>query len=106
LAAVRRILTGEQHMTVYKPVRTQAKVAAELAVILARDGELPPGVRTSWVHNGFADIPTLVLNPHAVPRESIEATVIADGFWSVDEVCAGLEETCAEVGITAEVPAP
>lgn len=100
LAAIRRILTGEQHMTVYKPVRMQATVAAELAVTMARTGEIPPGARTGWVNNGFADIPTLILNPHAVTRHSIESTVIADGFWSRDEVCSGLEAACAEVGIT------
>lgn len=100
LAAVRRILTGEQHMTVYKAVRTQAQVAAELAVGLARTGEIGSGVRTNWVDNGYWRIPALTMQPMAVTRETIAATVIADGFWSPEEVCAGLERECARQGIT------
>jgi D-xylose transport system substrate-binding protein len=101
LAAVRRILAGEQHMTVYKAVRTQARVAAELAVKLARTGEIGPGVRTNWVDNGHRRIPALTLQPRAVTRETIAATVIADGFWPIDEICAGLDRECVRQGIVA-----
>jgi D-xylose transport system substrate-binding protein len=99
LAAVRRILAGEQHMTVYKAVRTQARVAAELAIKLARTGEIDPGVRTNWVDNGHGRIPALTLQPMAVTRETIADTVIADGFWSVEQICAGLRQQCAGAGI-------
>jgi D-xylose transport system substrate-binding protein len=104
LAAVRRILAGEQHMTVYKAVRTQARVAAELAVKLARTGEIDPGVRTNWVDNGHGQIPALTLQPLAVTRETLAATVIADNFWPVEQVCAGLAEQCARAGITGGSP--
>lgn len=100
LAAVRRILTGEQYMTVYKAVRTQAESAADLAVSLARTGEAPDGLRNSWVDNGYAEIPALMLEPVAVTRETIAGTVVADGFWSVDEICDGLAAQCAAAGLT------
>jgi D-xylose transport system substrate-binding protein len=99
LIAIRRILTGEQHMTVYKSFRTQARVAAEVALVLARDGDLPSGVATGEIDNGYGPVPTLRLEPLAVTRDTIATTVIADGMWTVDEVCAGLEEVCAEVGL-------
>jgi D-xylose transport system substrate-binding protein len=99
LAAVRRVLAGEQHMTVYKAVRTQARVAAELAVGLARQGELPGGVRTTWVNNGHADVPSMMLEPLLVTRDTIAATVVADGFWTVDEICDGLESECVVAGV-------
>lgn len=101
LSAVRRILTGEQHMTVYKAVRTQARVAAELAVALARNGEIPDGVRTTWVDNGFGPIPALMLEPLLVTRDTIATTVVQDGFWSLAEVCDGLETECAATGLMA-----
>lgn len=99
LAAVRRILAGEQHMTVYKAVRTQARVAAELAVSLARDGGIPDGVRTSWVDNGSGRIPALMLEPRLVKRETIADTVVAEGFWTVADVCDGLEPECEAAGL-------
>ncbi|TDC54538.1 sugar ABC transporter substrate-binding protein [Jiangella ureilytica] len=105
LAAVRRILTGEQYMTVYKAVRTQARSAADLAVGLARTGEPPEGMRNSTVDNGYAQIPALMLEPVAVTRETIAGTVVADGFWSVDEICDGLAPQCAAAGLTATGPA-
>ncbi|SDU58878.1 ABC transporter substrate-binding protein [Jiangella alkaliphila] len=100
LAAIRRILTGDQYMTVYKAVRTQAEMAADVAVSLARTGEPPDDLRNSWVDNGQGRIPALMLEPVAVTRETIAATVVADGFWSVDEICEGLEQECAVAGLT------
>lgn len=100
LAAIRRILTGEQHMTVYKSFRTQAQVAAEVAYALARDGVLPPGVATSEIDNGAGPVPTLRLTPIAVTRDTLAATVIADGMWTVDEVCRDLERACERAGVS------
>lgn len=101
LSAVRRILTGEQHMTVYKAVRTQARVAAELAVSLADNDEIPAGVRTNWIDNGHGPVAALMLEPIAVTADTIASTVVADGFWSVAEICAGIEDACARAGLTA-----
>lgn len=103
LAAVRRVLAGEQYMTVYKAVRTQARMAAELAISLAETGEIPAGIRSAWVDGGHGRIPALLLEPQAVTRETIGSTVVADGFWSIAEICAGLERECADAGL-AEPP--
>ncbi|SEF18417.1 sugar ABC transporter substrate-binding protein [Jiangella alba] len=102
LAAVRRILTGEQYMTVYKAVRTQAQAAADVAVGLARTGEPPDGLRTDWVDNGHGRVPALMLTPVAVTRDTIAATVVADGFWTVDEICEGLAAECAAAGLAQD----
>lgn len=104
LAAVRRILTGEQYMTVYKAVRTQAETAADVAVALARTGEPPGGLDTSLVDNGRERIPALMLEPVAVTRDTIAETVVADGFWTVDEICEGLRAECAAAGIAEAAP--
>jgi D-xylose transport system substrate-binding protein len=99
LAAIRRIITGEQHMTGYKSFRTQAQVAAEVAYALARDGALPPGVATSHIDNGAGPVPTLRLTPIAVTLDTIAATVIADGMWTLDELCRDLEPACERAGL-------
>jgi len=100
LAALRRIITGEQHMTVYKSFRTQAQVAAEVAYVLSRDGVLPPGVATSTTDNGHGPVPTLRLTPAAVTRDTIARTVVADGMWTIEELCDGLDDACARIGLT------
>lgn len=102
LAAVRRILTGEQYMTVYKAVRTQAEMAADVAVSLARTGAPPDGLRNDWVGDGDGRVPALMLEPVAVTRDTIAATVVADGFWTFGEICEGLEAECAAAGLTED----
>lgn len=99
LAAIRRILAGEQHMTVYKALRRQAAAAAEAAVALARTGAVPPELPSTTIDNGHDEVPTLLLAPAPVTRETIGDTVIADGFWTRDEVCAGLTDACTKAGL-------
>lgn len=99
LAAIRRILAGEQHMTVYKALRRQAAAAAEVAVSLARSDAVPADAATDLVDNGHGEVPTLLLEPLPVTRGTIRETVVADGFWERDEICRGLEAACAEVGL-------
>jgi D-xylose transport system substrate-binding protein len=84
LAAVQRILTGEQTMTIYLDIRAQAEKSAELAVALAK-GEKPAAPTT--VHNGTADIPSFLLDPIAVSKENIKDTIVKDGFYTVEQIC-------------------
>src|SRR3569833_2145904 len=63
LAAVQRILTGEQYMTIYLDIRSEAEMAAERAVAVVR-GE-KPGAPTK-ADNGTAQIPAFLLDPIAV----------------------------------------
>jgi D-xylose transport system substrate-binding protein len=98
LAAIQRILIGEQYMTVYKAIKPEAEQAAELAVQLAR-GETPPAPKDK-VPNGMKDVPSILLTPVAVTKDNINDTIIKDEFWSVDEVCTGkYAAACKEAGI-------
>jgi D-xylose transport system substrate-binding protein len=83
LAAAQRIVTGTQTMTVYKPIRQLAEVAAELAVRMAK-GETPRADRL--VNNGKIDVPSVLLKPIAVDAGNIDDTIIADGFHSREDV--------------------
>lgn len=88
LAAIQRILIGEQFMTVYKAIKPQAEVAAEIAFALLTGQEVPEhvtGGRTT--NNGEIDIPSVLLTPVAVTVDNIADTVVADEFWTIEEIC-------------------
>lgn len=99
LASIQRILSGEQYMTVYKAIKPEAAIAAEMA-IAAATGEVYRGVRTELVHNGSVDVPGVLLEPIPVTREDVASVIIADGFYTVDEICtAEYREACRQAGI-------
>ena len=98
LAAIQRILIGEQYMTVYKAIKPEAEQAAELAVALAK-GETPPAPKDK-VNNGTKDVPSIILSPVAVTKDNVNDTIVKDGFWSADEICtAKYASACKEAGI-------
>jgi D-xylose transport system substrate-binding protein len=97
LAAVQRILTGEQNMTIYLNIRTEAEKSAELAVALAK-GEKPAAPTT--VNNGTADVPAFLLDPIAVTADKIKDTIVKDGFYKAADICtAEVKDACAKAGI-------
>jgi D-xylose transport system substrate-binding protein len=100
LAAIQRILAGEQFMTVYKAIRPEADAAAELAVALARGEEPPSNLVNGEVDNGSGMIPSVLLDPVSVTKDNVADTVVADEFVDVSELCSGeYADACAEAGI-------
>jgi D-xylose transport system substrate-binding protein len=98
LAAIQRILIGEQYMTVYKAIKAEAEATAELAVSLAK-GETPPAAKDK-IDNGTKQVPSILLTPVAVTKDNINDTIIKDKFWSVSEICTGKYAAgCKEAGI-------
>src|SRR6185312_15467564 len=69
LAAIQRILAGEQYMTVYKAIKAEAEQAAQLAVSLAK-GETPSGADDK-IDNGMKQVPSILLTPVAVTKDNI-----------------------------------
>jgi D-xylose transport system substrate-binding protein len=86
LAAIQRILLGEQYMTVYKAIKAEANAAAELAVALAKGTGVPTSMTLSKVNNGQIDVPSVLLTPVAVTKDNIKTTVVADGFWTTAQI--------------------
>jgi D-xylose transport system substrate-binding protein len=102
LAAVQRILAGDQYMTVYKAIRTEAESAAQLAYDLAY-GIAVPATMTDGktVDNGSTSVPALLVSPVAVTRQTIISTVIADGFLTKADLCTDqLAKACIAAGIS------
>ncbi|WNG38740.1 sugar ABC transporter substrate-binding protein [Archangium minus] len=89
LAAIQRILAGEQYMTVYKAIKKEGEIAAEVAVALMRGGQPPAGRVNGKVNNGTKDVPSILLPAQIVTKDNIKSTVIADGFWTTAQICEG-----------------
>lgn len=83
LAAIIRILDGTQTMTVYKPLGSQAKLAAEAAVALAK-GEPVKSLGSFTVGN--KSIPAILLPPVVVTKSNVKETVIKDGFQNLETI--------------------
>jgi D-xylose transport system substrate-binding protein len=83
LAAMKRIVAGTQSMTVYKPLRPLARMAAGAAINMAQ-GQTEEGVVT--VNNGKKDVPARLLEPISVDKETMDRTVLADGYHTRNEV--------------------
>ena len=108
VAAIQRILAGEQYMTVYKAIRPEAEKTAELACALYKGEKPAEGVVTGKVNNGTIDVPSVLLTPIAVTMdgagdtESVADTVVKDKFYgedSVAQICKGYEKACAAAKI-------
>lgn len=85
LDATRRIVNGTQTMTVYKPVRALARLAADAAIALAKSEDVPTAMT---VNNGRRDVPAMLLTPIPVDKDTIETTLIRDGFHKREAVYA------------------
>lgn len=100
LAGIQRIVAGEQLMTVYKNIQPQAELAAVIALALLKGEGLSPTLINGTTPNGRIDVPSVLLTPSSVTRDRVRSTVIADGFWTAADVCAGeFAEPCAAAGI-------
>ena len=99
LAGIQRILAGEQALTVYKPIKPEAEMAAQLAYDLLQGK--PPSGTTTTVNNDTKDVPSVILDPIVVTKENVKDTVIKDEYWTVDEVCTGqYAKACASAGLS------
>src|SRR3954452_16664893 len=101
VAAIQRILVGEQYMTIYLAIKKQAESAAELAVDLLKGTAPPSTLVNAKVNNGSGDIPSVMLDPTAVTKDNIKDTIIADNFHQASEICtAKYASACTEAGIS------
>lgn len=84
LDAVKRVFAGTQTMTVYKPIEAIATKAAELAIQIVKENKIPQ-VNLS-VNNGQKQVPAVLLPSMVVNRETIDLTVIADGYLEENNI--------------------
>lgn len=89
LVACQRIVSGDQSMTIYKPVDDLARKATELALAMAKG---KPLIARAATHNGLVEVPSVFHEVVTVTRDNIDDTVIADGFHSRELVYKGTGE--------------
>ncbi len=101
LAGIQRIVAGQQYMTVYKAIKTEAQDAAQLANDLVNDQPAGSLVNQHVVNTTKASIPSVILTPVTVTQKNIGSTVVKDGFWTVNQICtSAYAADCKKIGLT------
>lgn len=102
LAAVQRIISGEQYMSIYKSYPQEAETAAEMAVarIQGRDIQFDALTRDKVDSPTQKDVPSQLVSVVALTKANIRSTVIEDGIYKVSDICAGkYEDDCSALGL-------
>jgi D-xylose transport system substrate-binding protein len=86
LVACQRIVSGEQAMTIYKPVEQLAARATKVAFAMAKG---KPIIAKDTTNNGKIEVPSIFHDVVTVTKDNIDKTVIADGFHKREDVYAG-----------------
>ncbi len=92
VAGIHNILTGDQSMTVYKAISKEAMATAQLVAAISNGtgtSSLING-QTTIPQSGGANIPSVLETPVTVDKANVKSTVVADGFVTVQAICAGL----------------
>lgn len=93
IAALQRIIAGDQYNTISKPSEIVAQAAAEVANQFLQ-GETPEPETTLY------DTPSQLFVPAVVTQENIKAEIFDAGIQTPEEVCTSeFEAACRELGI-------
>jgi D-xylose transport system substrate-binding protein len=98
LQGIQNVLTGDQCMTVYKPIAQEADAAAKLAIALAK-GQTPAAPADS-TNNQKKDVPSVLLTPVGVTKDTVKNYLKEVDFPKVSEICAGkVASACTANGV-------
>ncbi|WP_210585140.1 substrate-binding domain-containing protein [Streptomyces sp. GESEQ-35] len=102
LAAVQRIIGGEQFMSVYKSYPQEAEAAAEMAVakIQGKDIQFDALTRDKVDSPTDKDIPAQLVAVVALTKNTIKDTVLADDIYQLSDICTSkYKAACDEIGL-------
>jgi D-xylose transport system substrate-binding protein len=97
LTGIQNILSGDQGMTIYKPIAREAKATAQLVRALSRGEDTQSLVNGATEIQGGKSIPSILENPIVVDQKNVADTVIKDGFLTKEQVCKGLPVKASSV---------
>ncbi|MGW0950232.1 sugar ABC transporter substrate-binding protein [Streptomyces sp. NPDC002623] len=101
LSALRRIVGGEQYMTVFKPFGPEAAAGGAMAVAAARGQSLDPVATGEVPTRGGEAVASVLLTPVSVTVDNIAQTVVKDGLHTVRQICTPeLRAACDQAGLT------
>jgi D-xylose transport system substrate-binding protein len=83
--ACKNILKGQQTMTIYKPVKKMAVLAAELSMKIAK-GENVDEFFKNKLFNGKKEISSTLLEVISVDATNLKSTIVTDGMVTEDEL--------------------
>jgi len=96
VVGLQQIVTGDQGMTVWKPIAQEADAAAQLAAYMLNGTQPPASLLNGTTDNGSGTpIPSVLLTPISVTLDNMESTVIQAGVATKDQICQGLPQPCA-----------
>lgn len=90
VTGIQNILTGDQAMTVYKPIAKEVQVTAQLVAALSNGTDPAALVNGQTTLKIGGQVASVLLNPIAVDKSNVQKTVIADGYLTREEICNGL----------------
>src|SRR5437588_3698156 len=92
VSGIHNILAGDQAMTVYKAIAQEAMATAQLVAAVSNGTDTSSLIngQTTIPQTGGASIPSVLETPVAVDKTNIKSTVVADGFVTVQDICAGI----------------
>jgi D-xylose transport system substrate-binding protein len=94
LAAIQRILAGEQYMTVFKSYFIEASEAGKVAVALATGKDV--GKTTD-----FEGVKSFIFDPVAVKKDNVKKNIVDTGLYPAKSICtATYAAACKAVGIS------
>lgn len=102
LAAVQRVVSGDQYMTVYKSFLLEATNAAQIAVykVQGRGIQFDALIRDKVDSPTQKDIPSMLVPVVALTKDNIRQTVIKDDVYTVKQICtAQYAADCAAIGL-------
>lgn len=101
LGALRRIVGGDQYMTVYKPFGPEASAAAAMAVAAARHQSLDRVATGRVKTRDGRTVPAVMLTPVSVTAHNIKSTLVKDGVYTIQQICTPqLAAACGKAGLT------
>jgi D-xylose transport system substrate-binding protein len=102
---LKAILTGDQYMTVFKPIKQEAEATAKLAAALAKGEEGKADAEKIATQEsddpvGKRKVKSVLLEPFLITKAEVKR-VIDEGYVKAEEVCTGdLQAACTELGIS------
>jgi len=103
LVGLQNIVSGYQCGTVYKPIFLETEAAAALSLYLRAHKTPPKSLINGHTTNPNANnvsVPSVLDTPEWVTPQTMERTVVADGFVPASQICAGkYAADCRRYGI-------
>lgn len=100
---LQNVITGQQSMTIFKDVRLEATAASQLAIALIQGTDpADAGITLEPFEDPEApdhELEALLLPPQVITQANVQ-DILDAGALELDELCAGIEDDCEELGLS------